>query len=748
MPVRFLFSAAILLSAFLLFLIQPMLSKIILPLLGGSPAVWQTSMMFYQTLLLGGYVYAHASTHRLGTQRQSKIHIALLLLSVLSLPVTLHATEWFAAVSNPVMFLLVSLSLSIGLPFFVLSANAPLVQHWYACHQQTKGRDPYTLYSASNLGSFGALMAYPFLIEPRLSLSVQTEFWSGLYIVFGLLLVVCIVQLNRHFGAEAPMEGESEEALEDAQVPTTRQKLYWIVLAFIPSSLMLGVTTYVTTDIAAVPLLWIIPLALYLLSFVLAFHPKMPSYHFFLKEQVILIAILLIAKATKLDSVAPFQSVHFLVFFAIAMLCHGQLALSRPKVRHLTGFYVWVSVGGALGGLFNALLAPHIFVSATEYWLVIILACFLRPQTAEAENDKRQRLFDFLLPALLALMLTAIVTLSHHSGDWIPGQLQRLRDTYHSFLGGGVPLPDAESLLVMAFTVLCLGLPRYCQHRPVRFAYAVLVFFFALPFLDSSPHSHTIYSERSFFGISAVKEQDTPPTRVLVHGTTLHGLQSLDEKYRLHLASYYVHIRDIYNKLPDDVRHKPSAIAGLGAGTLACLGQEQQEFDFYEIDAAVQRIAENPKYFTYLSDCPTKKTVHLQDARLGIEAAEDGRYGSIFMDAYSSDALPMHLMTREALASYLKKLAPHGIIAFHISNRYLELNSILANLAADAGLFGIERTARPTEANAVPAEWVVMARSKEDLAMTDYIKAGWKELTPNHRRPWTDDYSNILEALR
>lgn len=747
MPVRALFTLSILLSAFLLFLIQPMLSKIILPQLGGSPAVWQTAMMFYQALLLGGYVYAHASTRWLGTRMQSRLHGALLLVSFAALPISLYATSLFAPTAEPVSFLLVSLLLTIGLPFFVLSANAPLVQHWYASHHATRQFNPYVLYSASNLGSFAALLAYPFLIEYLFSLSAQTELWSALYAVFGLLLLLCVFQINKHFVVENDAPETAGDQPEDTTTPTLKNKLHWVVLAFIPSSLMLGVTTHVTTDIAAVPLLWVMPLALYLLTFVLAFQPKMPGYHFFLKEQVFIVAMLLIAMATRLDVMTPFQVLHFLAFFSVAMVCHGQLAISRPSARHLTGFYVWVSVGGACGGIFNALLAPNLFTSTMEYWIVLALACFFRPQTKEFERENFQRILDIVLPIGIIAILATQYQVGALLAQLFPEQIDTVRTFYkETFINR--PLPKFDFLTIMFFIAICIVLPKFCQHRPVRFGYAVLVLFISIPYAQGTKTDKTIHRERNFFGISVITKREDPPLHIFAHGTTLHGMQSQKEEERLLLASYYIHVKDIFRNLPDNVRLLPVAVGGLGAGTLACLGQEQQEFDFYEIDEAVKNIAENPKLFTYLRDCPTRSTVQIADARLGLKSAPDGRYGAIFMDAYSSDSLPMHLITQEALAIYVQKLAPHGIVAFNISNRYLKLNQILANIAHEENLVAIERLSRPADPNAVPAHWVVMARSWNDLEATGYKEAGWTPLEPNGDRPWTDNYTNILGVLR
>lgn len=752
MPVRALFTATILLSAFLLFLIQPMLSKMILPHLGGNPAVWQTAMMFFQSMLLIGYIYAHASTRWLGTQRQAKLHAALLVLSALCMPLSLHLTSLYEATATPILFLLVSLFLTIALPFFVLAANAPLIQHWHASHQQTQGHDPYRLYSASNLGSFAALLSYPFLVEPLLALPAQAQLWSWLYGAFSMLLLLCAYQLHRHFAGETPMpadtlaENESMEQLEAAEVPTNRQKIRWVLLAFVPSSLMLGVTTHMTSDVASAPLLWVIPLALYLLTFVLAFHPKMPGYAFFVREQVVVTAMLLFAMASGLDIMSPFQLIHFLAFFVFAIVCHGQLSLHRPKARHLTEFYVWISVGGALGGVFNALIAPELFLTAFEYPLVLVLGCLLRPQTEETRHAVFARTLDVLIPAAMAALLLAQYYGSGILAEAFPESSKTLLVNVRStFQGLSVGQHTITMVLALGF---CFFIPRFCQARPLRLGLAAFILFLAMPYARDTSVNEILYRERNFFGISTVQNNPNAKAHYLVHGTTLHGLQSTEEEYRLKLSSYYVQVRDIYNSMPEAVRQKPVAVAGLGTGTLACLGNANQRFDFYEIDVAMQHIAENPELFTYLRDCPPQKNIIIGDGRLGLESAPDGEYGAIVLDAYSSDALPMHLMTREALAIYLKKLAPGGIIAFHISSRYLILNQIIANLAYDANVFAIERNLPATEKNAAPSHWVIVSRSMGDLADSAYEKEGWKVLQTNGRTPWSDNYSNLLEALR
>ncbi len=748
MNANILFTCTIFLSAFLMFLIQPMLSKIMLPKLGGSPAVWQTSMVFYQALLLGGYIYAHLSTRWLGARNQAKLHMVLLGASAISLPIVLRATNLMEATSSPVAWLLLTLLFSVGLPFFVLSANAPLVQHWYACHGKTRNKDPYMLYSASNLGSFAALFCFPLLIEPLLSLQHQTNYWSVLYGVFMVLLGVCALQLNRHFFKEVPME-EVEVAHEKGSIPTWKKRGWWVLLAFVPSSLMLGLTTHVTTDIAAVPLLWIIPLALYLLTFVLVFNPKMPLYKFFLDRQVLLVALLLVVMIGDLTKSMPISLIiYFIAFFGISMVCHGQIALSRPKSSHLTEFYVWMSLGGVLGGVFNALIVPQIFVNTLEFPIILVLSCFLRPEAQVELNKVRSKLLDYIIPIGLSASMFGFAYLATNFSD----SLGELVKDVMQMVGRNVTnqiISNHESLamVVSSFCVLsAFVLPIFCEKRTIRFGLcvAVLVFFTPVP-----PYikimGNILHQERNFFGVSRVEENEE--SRLYFHGTTLHGVQHLDEQKRLQLLSYYAPTRDFYARLPKNIQSLPVAVAGLGAGTLACLGQKNQRFDFYEIDVAVKNIAENTKLFTYLRDCPPNSKVIIDDARLGIEKAPNHEYGTIIMDAYSSDSLPVHLITKEALAIYMQKLDEHGVIAFHISNKFIDLKPVLANLAADANLVAMVRNFPGEGGLFFPSKWVVMARDIKDFNDADMEKRGWVRLTPNGKPTWTDDYSNLIGAI-
>ncbi len=739
MHVSLLFTVTILLSAFLLFLIQPMMAKLVLPYLGGAPAVWQTAMLFFQATLLGGYLYAHVLRQKLGTRKHGILHIGLLAVSLICLPLTIHSAASVDPAAMPIRWLFLTLLFSVGLPFFLLSSNAPLIQHWYAEHPHSRGRDPYWLYSASNAGSLIALLAFPFLLEPLFDVPYQTGSWSVLYILFVILVISSIWHLRKHSTTE-----ETQTETVTTAIPW-RTKCYWLFLAFLPSSMMLGVTTYVTTDIAAVPLFWIIPLALYLLSFVFTFSPRMPFFEWCAKEQPIAMAILLGAILIGLDQISPLQTLHFVFFFICAMVCHGQLARHKPDSAHLTQFYVWMSLGGVMGGIFNALLAPQLFVHTSEYSIVLCLVCFIGIKTISEDNERWERIQDFLIPAALAVLLFIAYSMS----DWLPAlfpdQVAAFTEWYvaHSqkkFQGEHIPL-------FLAIGAAILYLPRFAPGRPLRFGLYTTALIIALPYSSAHQNNTIVHEQRNFFGVSRVFEIPERNLRTFVHGTTLHGMQPMSGE-RLNLTSYYYPMLEVLDALPKHIQTAPMALGGLGTGTLTCLGAKDQPIDIFEIDEAVLAIASDTRFFTYLSDCPMNKNIRIVDARIGINEAPDGQYGILIMDAYSSDALPMHLMTTEALSIYLSKLQPGGIMAFHISNRYLSLAPILANIADALNLVAVEKNYGKQDELRASARWVLMARKQEDFGTLPIgTTTGWHILTGDASRAWTDHYSNILEAL-
>ncbi len=735
-----LFSLAMFLSAALLFMVEPMFGKMALPLLGGSPAVWNTCMVFYQGALLAGYLYAHLAPKWLGVRRQAAFHLGLLLLILFTLPIEIFHGWTPPTDANPVVWLLLLLLLSVGLPFFVVATTAPLLQKWFAQTSHAFAHDPYFLYGASNLGSLLALVAYPTIIEPYLRLHHQSWAWAGGYLVLIALLSLCGVMVWRATGQtgaaislDVPAAATGKGNAHPAANPLTlSQRVWWVLLAFAPSSLLLGVTTFLSTDIASVPLLWIIPLIIYLLTFVLVFARKPLISHrimVFLEPFVLIpLAVLFFIqiKAT-IWQVLPY---HLLAFFIIAMVCHGELMHSRPPADYLTEFYLWISVGGVLGGIFNALLAPTLFSSVIEYPLIIVVACLLRPSLGPADQQSHPRRWDLLLPLILAVLLVLL------------GQVFQA-------------LPDHLKLLALLITACTAGAICYSfRFRPWRLGLGLGVLILAGMWFIVQPE-RVLLRERNFFGVSKVTEDAAGHYRILIHGSTIHGAQSLDPAERREPLTYYHRggpLGQVFEVFSGPRAKQELAVVGLGTGTIACYGQAGQHFTFYEIDPDIEKIARDPRYFTFLSDCPAKVQVILGDARLSLKDAPDSCYDMIILDAFSSDAIPLHLVTREAISLYLAKLKPGGIMVFHISNRYLDLKPVLGNLARDAGLVSLSRAdlkqgEEELEKKRLASSWVVMARTQADLRGLARDQRWHTVPVRPGEALWTDDFSNILSVF-
>ncbi len=710
-------------SAFLLFLIQPMISKLLLPYLGGTPALWNTSMMFFQMLLLLGYAYAHFSVKWLGAKRQACVHFVLLLCAIAWLPVVAKTQLGFESVQYPICWVMVSLFLSVGAPFFVLSANAPLLQYWLSETDHKDAQNPYFLYSASNIGSLLALGGYPFVIEPLLTLVQQTQLWSVVFLVFIVCISGCIWCLRGRYVPQAA-------AVVSEVAPTAKQKMGWVALAFFPSSLLLGVTTYITLDIASIPLFWVVPLALYLITFILAFARVPMGVDFALKAQVVLVPITALALASRINHATLILLLHLLTFFVLTLGCHGTLARQKPHPKYLTEYFLWVSFGGMLGGVFNALVAPQIFTSLVEYPLVLGLALLARP--APGASSARDKRLDVVVPGIIVALALAFVVASH--------------------MGAGavlLPLLQHEAVLQALAVVLCVGFTLFAvslAKRPVRFAFSFLALVLLAPLVNGE--TTLVYAERNFFGVNRVYVRPSDNAMLLMHGTTVHGIQALDPDLRMNLTSYYSVLADVFGHLSDARRDDPVAVLGLGAGTIACLGHAGQAFDFYEIDPAVAAIAGNADYFTYLKDCPPASHVQLGDGRLEIAKMADARYGVMVVDAFSSDSIPVHLLTREALAIYESKLGAGGLLAFNISNRHLNLEPLMLVMAKDANLVAmIKKDAHPKGVLTTSSVWVVMAKDAKDFNGLG-ADSGWAPLEGDaHVAVWTDNYSNILQTL-
>jgi hypothetical protein len=727
-----LFSVALFISAGLLFWIQPLIAKTLLPLLGGAPAVWNTCLLFFQTMLLLGYLYALASSRWLSLRSQAAVHISLLLLVAIYLfrspahaPILTSVQQ-----ANPTRWLLENLMFSVGPPFFIISASNPLLQGWFSKLKHRLSLDPYFLFAASNAGSLLALVAFPLLLEPGLGLNEQYRLWRVGFAV--LVTVTSVIALAlKPLGSVPGSESDSPAT----KIPVLR-RLRWLALSFVPSSLMLGVTTYITSDVASAPLLWVIPLALYLLTFVLAFSKRQFASPASLTRPMmvaaLVVTLILASGATEPAWALILANLGF--FFVAALMCHGRLANDRPPVAHLAEYYLWIAVGGAFGSVFNVLVAPNLFTSVLEYPLAIVLACMLLPgespdgnQTSFGLNKKE---LDVIYPVALYILsvILAIVVAYFRAGSSI----------VNFFIVLGLPL---------------IIVNHFFRERPVRFGLGLCAVMLSGAFYAGYT-DRTLHEVRNFFGTTRVTTDSTDRIANLYSGNTIHGRQFMDQSRRCEPLSYHHEngplgqVMAVFNAAPANAR---VAVIGLGVGAMASYSQPGQEWTFYEINPDVINIACNSKYFTYLQNCATGSLNVVEgDARLNLQNAPAGHYGLIVLDAFSSDAIPVHLITQQALDLYLSKLAGAGILAFHISNRSLDLKPILADLAQSRNLvcIGFDDLNPGSFEGKDPSQWVVMARSAPEISNLS-INSQWQQLKGRKdRRVWSDDFSNIISAIR
>ncbi len=742
--VQIIFALTVFVSSALLFWVQPMFSKMVLPLLGGSPAVWNTCLFFYQATLLLGYVYVHLSSKWLRVRNQIFLHLILMWAVFLT---TSPGFEYLIPrQGNPIFWLSGVFWGSIGLPFFILSATTPLLQWWFRHTDHPDAHNPYVLYAISNVGSLSALLGYPLLIEPYLHLHIQTLSWFRGYGVLACLLSGCIILMRDSSTCEvfrnlAGFEDVSEENLRGSGKPRRlveaedinwRQRLRWLVAAFVPASLLLGVTNHITTDIAAVPLFWVIPLSLYLLTFVLVFARKSLLRHaWMLHMQTYLTFPLLLLCLGELRTTLRIDlPLHLFAFFVFTMVCHGELAQSKPASIRLTEFYVWMAAGGFLGGMFTALIAPLIFDTIIEYPLMIGLACLLRPVQHSGMPQGRGRWFLLSLFAALLLLPAGLLT----------GNQER------AFFWGMLSI-----MLVMSIGgAFCF----YVLNTPKRLMIGIGSFMFAVIFLLNT-RQDVLVRKRNFFGALKVTASATDPFYRFYHGTTLHGLQYISSEQHAEALAYF-HYDGPVGQLFRHLESKPArsmAVFGLGIGTLAAYARLGDEITFYEIDPQVEQVARDPRWFHYLKDCAGQVRVILGDARISLANAPDHSYAMIIQDAFSSDNIPVHLLTREAFRLYKSKLTANGMLVFNITNRYLDLEPVLADLIRDSGMFGlIQRDQEVSKAKQktgrFPSVWVIAIQQKQDFG-TLPTDSRWKPLQhQTGARLWTDDYSNILSVIK
>jgi hypothetical protein len=705
--------------------VEPLFAKMVLPLLGGSPAVWNTCLMYFQAMLLLGYLYAHVSSRYLDARRQVWLHVALVSVAFVALPVAIPR-DWTPPASGHVIpWLIQILTIAIGAPFLVLAATAPLLQRWLSTSDHPAAKNPYMLYAASNTGSLLGLLAFPIVLEPHLRLTQQSSLWTVGYAIALALTVACAVLVWRRSRATAP--GRDASVIDDATTaPTMRDRIKWLALAFVPSSLLLGVTTYLSTDVAAMPLLWVVPLALYLITFIIVFSRKSraPSLPVAIAHAVLVtVLVLIVFWGPDLDLRWEY-ALHLSVFTATALVLHGELAASRPSPKYLTEFYLWMALGGALGGAFNALVAPVLFKSIAEYQLMVVLACFLRPSWRSRFTSLIEREPGFVLALVPVLMVG--LSRPHVSSDV-----------------GRIIISVIAAAIFVVLSVNAL-----------RFGMAVAALALS-GFMMSERSDKILMRDRSFFGAYYV-ERMYGPANFLVHGTTIHGAQFLDSTRRLMPVTYYHPkgpVGQLFTALRDRFPDKRIGVVGLGAGSLLCYSKPGEQWTFFEIDPLVERISRNPRYFTFLRDCPVRPRIVMGDARLTLGHQPDRRFGLLIIDAFSSDAIPVHLMTRQAFAQYGRVLDDGGILMVHISNQRLDLQPVVAALAKDAGLVALIGEHNPkgsveTKDLDYTCDWVALARRPEDLGSLATDKR-WRWLTANAGdQPWTDDYSNVFSVIK
>lgn len=726
------YTAAIFTSALLLFSVQPLFTKMVLPRLGGSPAVWSVAMVFFQSLLLGGYAYAHYLMTIQNRAIPVVVHLMLLVAALFTLPLSI-ASGWGEPPTSGYAFWLLGLfAASIGLPFFALAANNPMLQAWFVRTGHPDGPDPYFLYASSNIGSFLALLTYPVLLEPMLSLRTQNVIWTVGYGLLILLIAACGVLLLR---SPAMTVAAVQASDGDAPAPTWSMRARWIFLAAVPSGLLVAVTAHISTDVAAAPLLWVLPLSLYLLTWVLVFQsrPLLP-HDWILKLQPIAIAgVMILLVIGGEQNLLLTLGGHQVCFFIIAMACHGELARTRPPAQYLTGFYVALSFGGMVGGLFAGLIAPYVFSWIAEYPILLALSALCRPRDS---SGARASLWLWAFAVLAALTLIAI--------SYRVGATTAFLETNRVWVVTSV----AVTAMVLA---VLLKIDRWKLASLVALG---LVLIRAYPADDGR-----VETIRSFFGVHKIVVTPNGQYHVLMHGTTIHGAEKFQEddgspvRGRPEAISYYHKDGGIGQAIAAIRARKGGAIRvaviGLGTGTLACQSEPGEDWTFFEIDQSMVDTARDPKYFTFIQSCDPDMKPIMGDARLTFAKEKDGTYDLIIVDAYSSDAIPIHLATEEAMEIYKSKLAPQGAVLMHVSNRHLELASVVVGIAEENDLKSWvynEDTGRDAE-YIFTTEVVISAREDADIGSLASNSMWTLTEATEGQRVWTDDYSNVLGAV-
>lgn len=744
------FTATTFLSASLLFLVQPMVAKMLLPLLGGSAAVWNTATVFFQAALLGGYLFSHLTLRRLGVRRQPWLQLAVVLAGAAALPIAVPSGWHPPAEGSPSAWTMLVLVATVGLPFFVLSTVSPTIQRWFSTTDHPQAADPYFLYAAGNIGSLLALLGYPLLLEPFLSLETQAGLWAAIYGAFALGLTACLVLVRRHAATPTPTDAPSAAAgLAPLPPLAWRTRLRWIGFAAVPSALMLGVTRHISSDVAAMPLIWVAPLALYLGTFVVAFGRDPERAVAWSGRALKLLAVpLALTFFGLLSSIAVDLALHLSVFTAAAMVAHGRLSLERPAPARLTDFYLMLSVGGVVGGGVSALLAPVVFSSVLEYPLFLVAALALLPRSAfvPARPPSADRLRARLRARGLAIGGTgARITLQ---GALVGAIVLGTAGAAVAVRSSGTQRALVAAMLVAAVGA---GVAFVAVRTPQGFAAAIGVVIGVDLLVPASP---TTFQARTFYGVHRVYvDQANGDRHVLLNGSTVHGMEDTKGPTAGQPTTYYHPTGPIgqwFTAHRDDGPRRVGVV-GLGSGALAWYGRAGDDLTFYEIDRAVVDIAERADLFTFLDASPADVRVEVGDGRLLLQDETGPRADALVIDAFSGDSIPAHLLTDEAVGLYLRRVADDGALVFHISNRFFDFTPVVARLAAAHDLVAWQSVdgATPEEAQQgkLTSTWVVLARADADVAVAG--DPGWAKLDDGGDAPlWTDDRSDLLRLLR
>ena len=699
-----------------------MVGKMVLPSLGGAASVWTTCVLFFQSMLLAGYLYAYFLGRFFSRRRQILFHLAVMLAAFVFLPIRFDGSNLPGGGANPIVWELLQLLRSVALPFFVVSTTAPLLQNWLAATDDPAARDPYFLYAASNAGSLLSLMLYPFVFEPRLGVLAQSQWWTAGYALLVGFVAVSAAVLWRSNTRQADVGVE--------KAPTAATRAFWLGAAFVPSALMLAVTTHLSVNLATVPFLWTLPLAVYLLTFILAFGRRIRVSADGISRvapALLLLLIPIFTAGTVRETVLylGLLLLHLLLLFAGGLLCHTALADRRPGPSRLTEYYAWIAFGGALGGIFAAIVAPLSFNTVLEYpLLAATLAFFRKPQ------ELRRNRWDWSFPILVGVLLAA---------GWGVAQ----------WIGFEDDLIERSDVIVgyVVFALVAFAFHRRRWWFASGLAASILFYVFVVA--PSLERGDRLYTARDFFGVKKVTFEEQGNHRKLLHGDTMHGLEGLDPERAGKPLSYYYpsgplgDVMTMMTEGPD----QHFGVVGLGSGTIAAYAQPNRRITFFEIDPQLEFIAR--RYFSFLPNCGRQCDVVLGDGRLSIQQAPDGEFDLLILDAFNSDAIPAHLLSREALEIYRRKLKGNGAILFHVSNRYLRVRALVSALVIEAGMPALVRSddddSEPGKARSV----YVIAALDEATLQPLYRNPYWREVSLTEGiEPWTDDYSNLWALLR